>query len=159
MTPSNSKRTRNAFFIALLLSAIVGGCKGPLVLLPGGELEGATVPAPADWSFTDEIEVVQLETNPSEPYSVNIWVIAADGSLYVHSGTNHATWVENMEDDPRVRLQANDSIYELVASRVQTQAEFDRFITAYVKKYEDPPRNPLIGDVYLYRLVVPESAM
>lgn len=159
MTPSNSKRTRNVFFIALLLSAIVGGCKGPLVLLPGGELEGATVPAPADWSFTDEIEVVQLETNPSEPYSVNIWVIAADGSLYVHSGTNHATWVENMEDDPRVRLQANDSIYELVASRVQTQAEFDRFITAYVKKYEDPPRNPLIGDVYLYRLVVPESAM
>jgi hypothetical protein len=159
MTPSNSKRTRNAIFIALLLSAIVGGCKGPLVLLPGGALEGATVPAPADWSFTDEIEVVQLETNPSEPYSVNIWVIAEDGSLYVHSGTNHATWIENMEADPRVRLQANDSIYELVASRVQTQAEFDRFITAYVKKYENPPRNPLIGDVYLYRLVVPESAM
>jgi len=100
-----------------------------------------------------------LETNPSEPYSVNIWVIAADGSLYVHSGANHATWIENMEADPRVRLQANDSIYELVASRVQTQAEFDRFITAYVKKYENPPRNPLIGDVYLYRLVVPESAM
>ena len=159
MTPSNSKRTRNAIFIALLLSAIVGGCKGPLVLLPGGALEGAVVPAPADWSFTDEIEVVQLETNPSEPYSVNIWVIAVDGSLYVHSGTNHATWIENMETDPRVRLQVEDSIYELVASRVQTQAEFDRFITTYVKKYENPPRNPLIGDVYLYRLVVPESAM
>ena len=148
-------KKRNVLFIALALSMLLWGCRGPVVLLPGGALEGATAPPPTDWSFTDKIEVVQLETQPADPYSVNIWAIALDKGLYVHSGSSHTAWVEKMEADPRVRIKANESVYGLVVS----QDEFDRFISAYEKKYGSPPRNSNIGDVYLFRLETPESAI
>ena len=157
MTPP--KQDRSAVLFILVFSAMLAGCSAPLLLLPGGALEGSTVEAPAEWSLMEEIDVVQLETNPAEPYSVNVWVIPVDQNLYVHSGTTRTTWIENMEADARVRLKANDSIYELVASRVETQDEFDRFIAAYLNKYEKYPRDPVIREVYLYRLTAPGAAM
>ena len=152
-------KERNVLSIALALSTLLWGCRGPVVLLPGGALDGATVPPPTDWSFTDEIEVLQLETQPADPYSVNVWVIALNEGLYVHSGSSHTAWVENMEADPRVRIKANESVYGLVATRVVSQDEFDRFISAYEEKYGSPPRNSDIGDVYLFRLETPDSAL
>ncbi|MAE95466.1 MAG: hypothetical protein CL910_12465 [Deltaproteobacteria bacterium] len=71
---------------------------------------------------------------------------------YVHAGANRSTWVENMEADPRVRLRADDSIYELVASRVEAQEEFDRFSDAYEQKYGRRPRNENVAEAYLFRL-------
>jgi hypothetical protein len=59
---------------ALTLSMILG-C-GPFLLLPGGKLDGVAQSAPADWSIADEVDTVQLETNPHDPYSVNIWAAA-----------------------------------------------------------------------------------
>ena len=107
-----------------------------------------------DWSFTQASETVQLETNPAEPYSVNIWVTAAGEQLYVHAGANRSTWVEYIEADPNVRLRVNESIYELSASRVEDQAEFDRFSAAYEKKYGSRPRNESVAEAYLFRLTV-----
>ena len=100
----------------------------------------------------DAVTTVQFETNPVEPYSVNIWVIAMDPYLYVHAGANRAQWVENMEADARVRLQVEDSIYELKAARVAGQDEFDRFSDAYEKKYGRRPRNESVEEAYLFRL-------
>ena len=100
---------------------------GPFLLLPGGELEGPEAPAPADWSFTDNFKTIQFETNPSDPYSVNIWVIQFDGHLYVHAGKNRAAWVEHMEADANVRIRIDGKIYRLSAARVTDQSEFDRF--------------------------------
>jgi hypothetical protein len=122
------------------------------VLLPGGGLKGPTVATPEDWSFTDDVDTVQLETRPADPYSVNIWVIALDDALYVHAGANRATWVEAMEHDPNVRLRVNESIYELTASRVETQEVFDRFSDAYEAKYGRRPRNESVVEAYLFRL-------
>lgn len=147
--------TRPALFLALLallLAAPAAGCRGPWLLLPGGALEGRTVPAPDDWSFTDAVKTVQLETRPADPYSVNIWVVALGPSLYVHAGTRRSGWVENLEADPDARLRVDDSIYELVASRVEDQAEFDRFSDAYERKYGRRPRNENVSEVYLFRL-------
>jgi hypothetical protein len=144
--------TRSALCFALLLVATLPGCRGPFVLLPGGALDGKTAPAPADWSFTDSIDTVQLETQPSDPYSVNIWAIGLGEFVYVHAGANRSTWVEHMEADPNVRLQVGDSIYELTAARVEGQDEFDRFADAYEKKYGRRPRNEKIAEVYLFRL-------
>jgi hypothetical protein len=134
------------------LTASIAGCGGPFVLLPGGALEGSTVDTPDDWAFTDAVNTVQLETRPADPYSVNIWVIAMEENLYVHAGANRATWVENMEADPNVRLRVNESIYELVASRVDGQGEFDRFSDAYEQKYGRRPRNENVAEAYLFRL-------
>jgi hypothetical protein len=144
--------TRRALFLAVILAAPIAGCGGPFVLLPGGALEGPTAATPESWSFTDEVSTVQLETLPADPYSVNIWVIAMGENLYVHAGANRSTWVENIETDPNVRLGVNDSIYELEASRVDDQAEFDRFSDAYDVKYGRRPRNENVAEAYLFRL-------
>jgi hypothetical protein len=138
--------------LLLLLAAAMASCGRPLVLLPGGALEGTVAAAPASWAFTDAVSTVQLETRPPDPYSVNIWVIALGDHLYVHAGANRSRWVENIEGDPHVRLRVGDSIYELAASRVDEQAEFDRFSDAYERKYGRRPRNGNVRDAYLYRL-------
>ncbi len=72
------------------------GC-GPVLMLPGGELEGEVTSAPKDWSFSDETSTIQLETRPEDPYSVNIWAVSLGPALYVHAGANQSTWVEHME--------------------------------------------------------------
>jgi hypothetical protein len=141
-----------ALLLALVLTVPIAGCGRPFVLLPGGALEGPTLPAPESWSFTDAVKTVQLETRPAEPYSVNIWVIADGGNLYVHAGANRSTWVENLEADPNARLRVKESIYELAAARVDDQAEFDRFSDAYERKYGRRPRNENVGEAYLFRL-------
>ena len=145
--------TRPTLLLALMLTAPIAGCGGPFVLLPGGALEGSTVATPDSWSFTDAVKTVQLETLPAEPYSVNIWVIAAGENLYVHAGASRSTWVENIDANPNVRLRVNDSIYELVASRVDGQEEFDRFSDAYEQKYGRRPGNGNVAEAYLFRLV------
>ena len=57
-----------------------------------------------------------------------------------------------MEEDPNVRLRVNESIYELAASRVNSQEEFDRFSDAYEQKYGRRPRNESVVEAYLFRL-------
>jgi hypothetical protein len=125
---------------------------GPTGLLPGGELDGPSTPTPDDWKWTDEVSTIQLETRPEDPYSVNIWIIALDDKLYVHAGANRATWVENIEADPSVRVQIDEKIYDLMATRVEEQAEFDAFADAYEVKYSSRPRNEDVTEAYLYSL-------
>jgi hypothetical protein len=145
-------RSAASLLLALLLIAPIAGCGRPLLLLPGGALDGPTAPTPDSWSFTDSVKTVQLETLPADPYSVNIWVIALGEHLYVHAGANRSTWVENLEADPDVRLRVHDSIYELAATRVDAQEEFDRFSDAYEHKYGRRPRNGNVAEAYLFRL-------
>jgi len=121
-------------WIVVVALASLAGCSGPCLLALA------------------EIDTIQLETNPVDPYSVNIWVVGLGPHLYVHAGANRATWIEHMQADPRVRLRAGESIYELSAARVTEQAEFDRFSRAYEAKYGLPPRNGDVGEAHLYRL-------
>jgi len=143
---------RTGLLPVLLLTSPIAGCGRPFVLLPGGALEGTTVAIPESWAFTEAVKTVQLETRPAEPYSVNIWVIALGGDLYVHAGASRSAWVENIEADPAVRLRVNDSVYALSAARVDAQDEFDRFSAAYEKKYGRRPRNENVREAYLFRL-------
>lgn len=128
------------------------GC-GPTLLLPGGALSGPDSEAPVDWSFSDEVSTIQLETNPADPYSVNIWAVGLGDRLYVHSGTNRATWIEHMETDPQVRAKVGESIFALQAEQVTSAEEYSIFANAYEKKYGNRPRNENISEIYLYRLV------
>lgn len=139
---------------ALALAALVAlvGCGGPFVLLPGGELEGETAPAPESWAFTDEVSTIQVETRPEDPYSINIWAVAMDEYLYLHAGANRTTWIEHLEVDPLVRARIEGTIYELRAEKVDGEDEFARFANAYEEKYSVRPRNENIAEVYVYRL-------
>ena len=135
-----------------LAVALLVGCGGPVLLLPGGELEGTKAETPPDWSFTNDIDTVELETRPADPYSVNIWLTASGEHLYVHAGTNRAAWVDNIEADPRVRLGIEGSVYALAAARVESQEEFDRFSDDYERKYGRRPGNENVAEAYLFRL-------
>jgi hypothetical protein len=137
--------------MALWSLLLVMGC-GPVLVLPGGELEGLAAPAPNDWAFSDEVSTIQLETRPSDPYSVNIWAVGIGPRLYVHAGANRSTWVEKMEANPDVRVRVDDKLYDLRASRVEEQDEFTRFSDAYQEKYGTRPRNENVGEAYLFAL-------
>jgi hypothetical protein len=132
--------------VVLLLSAC------GYVPFSSGKLEGTVTPVPADWSGLAEASIVQLETNPDDPYSVKLWVIGLGSSLYVHAGDNLANWVAYIQQNPDVRLLMDGSIYELRAERVRDAAEFERFSGAYEKKYGSRPRNENVAEVYLFRL-------
>lgn len=149
---------RNSSVVALLLGLVVtAGCSRPLLLLPGGALEGEPAPPPESWAFTEGVDTVQLETRPGDPYSVNIWTVAVGDHLYVHAGTNRSAWVEHIEANPEVRMQVEDRIYALSAARVETQEEFDRFSDAYEAKYDRRPRNENVDEAYLFRLSAREG--
>jgi hypothetical protein len=93
--------------LLILLSVVfTAAACGPIVMLPGGKLDGTVVAAPNDWGFSDATKTVQLETRPSDPYSVNIWIIAMGSDLYVHAGDNRATWVDHLEAYERARVSA-----------------------------------------------------
>ena len=140
--------------IAISSLLLVVGC-GPFVLLPGGKLDGAAVPAPNDWSFTDDVTTVQLETRPEDPYSVNIWAVGMGSGLYLHRGAKRSSWVEHIEVNPNVRIRIGDELYDLRASRVESQEEFARFSDAYEAKYSMRPRNENVAEAYLFRLAAP----
>ncbi len=140
-----------ARLIAIATLVLVASC-GPLMLLPGGKLDGDTAPAPSDWSFTDEVDTVQLETKPDDPYSVNIWAVGMGPRVYVHAGASRSRWVENMEANPEVRLRVEDRLYNLRAYRVEGQDEFDQFSDSYEKKYGLRPGNEDVAQAYLFRL-------
>ena len=98
------------------------------------------------------METCQLETRPQDPYSVNIWAVGIGPHLYIHAGANRSSWVEHMESNPEVRVRVEGTLYELRASRVEGQGEFDRFSDAYEEKYGTRPRNENAAEAYLFRL-------
>lgn len=147
----NSKVSLIQVLALFAMIAFTAGC-GPILLFPGGALEGAEAPAPTDWGFAEEISTIQLETRPEDPYSVNIWAVGLDDQLYVHAGGSRSAWVEHMEANPLVRAQVGDRLFLLRASRVSDEEEFARFANVYEGKYGSRPRNENIAEIYLYRL-------
>ncbi len=131
-------RCRSILWLPLLALAL--GCQ-PLGPLPGGRLSGQLASAPpADWASTDGETNVQVETRPSDPYSVNVWGAGVGERFYLASGRGEeAVWARHIAADPNVRLRVGDRIYELEAVRVEDEAELERFLQAMRRKYEWEP--------------------
>jgi hypothetical protein len=86
------------------------GCGGPFLVFPGGELSGAVNTDPVtDWSFVTD-EFVDLETRPSDPYSVEINYVLKDGALYIDPAEGRR-WLDHIREDPRVRVRFSGKIY------------------------------------------------
>ncbi len=144
-------RKRLASLISLL--TVAAGCNGPLPFLAGGTLAGEVVEPPSEWTeWTEKVSVIQLETNPSEPYSINIAYTIVRGQLYVYAGDTKTEWVQGMEVDPHVRFRRQGLIYELRAERVTDDAERAVFAKAWAARgflSRDPQT---LDEVWLYRL-------
>lgn len=126
---------------------------GPLVTLPGGRLDGEVAAPPADWSFSNDVEVVQLETNPADPYSVNVWGVAVGEAFYVAAGDPESTWATNIATDPNVRLKIADRVYELRAEAIDSDEEKNAFLAAAKTKYDFEPDEEQRTKSQLYRLL------
>lgn len=138
--------------VTVLLLVLTGACSEESMPFSGGALVGTLAAAPADWRTVTDREVIQLESQPADPYSVNLWVIGEESHLYVFAGGTKATWVEHIEVDPNVRMKIGDSIYELKAERVSDADEFERFAQSWEAKYGRRPWNEDVHDTYLMRL-------
>jgi hypothetical protein len=132
-----------AVWMWIALAAVSLAC-GPIGPIPGGALSGEVVEGPVDdWSFTSDIETVQLETRPSDPYSVNTWIYGEGDRLYLPTslilGDDEPTereWVRNVLEDDRVRLRIDGRIYPRRAIRVTDPAELEMAREKLMAKYD-----------------------
>jgi hypothetical protein len=154
MTMSFRRRLPATVLTTLVLG--LAACGGPIVMLPGGELSGTLTAVPSDWSFTDSVETLQLETRPSDPYSVNIWGVGMGDRLYIACGDRENRWCSYISEDPNVRLRVNDSIYELRAELVESDSERDAFLAVLRKKYDREVTSEEQGRALAYALTARE---
>jgi hypothetical protein len=102
------------------------GCGGPFFILPGGELSGEVSAEPVtDWSFVSD-EFVDLETRPSDPYSVELNYVVRDGALYIDPAEGRR-WLDHIREDPRVRVRFGGKIYLAQAVLVGKPGELAGF--------------------------------
>jgi hypothetical protein len=128
------------------------GCNGPFAVIPGGRLDGDVQSVPSDWSFAGDYGTIQLETQPEEPYSVNIAYTVIAGRVYINAGDTETQWVKNIATNPQVRMRMNDALYELRAERVSDAAEIAAFGKAWTDQStfrRDPTK---LDEVWIYRL-------
>ncbi len=119
----------------LLALVALSACGGPFLVFPGGALSGEVVTEPVDdWSFVSD-RFVDLETRPSDPYSVELNYVVKDGKLYVDPAEGRR-WLEYIREDPRVRVRFGGLVYPCTAVLVGKPGELEGF---------DPDR-------YVYRL-------
>lgn len=150
----NRRTGRALTVIAMAWVAATGSaCGGPFVVFPGGALSGETKPVPESWSFAGDYGTMQLETNPREPYSVNIAYTIEGGVFYINAGDTETRWVKHISEDPRVRARIDGTLYEMRAVRVTDADEVARFGRAWTAQSmfrRDPTE---LDRVWLYRLV------
>ena len=142
-----------SFILVSLGSLGSFGCGGPTGLLPGGALSGESSEAPRDWAFAGNAGTIQLETNPLEPYSVNLAYTILDGRLYINAGGTETQWAKNIATNPEVRLRMDGRVYPLHANRILDAATLEAFAEAWTNQsfFRRDPRN--YDEVWLFELV------
>lgn len=104
---------------------------------PGLWLKGDLVTTPvSDWSFTDKIQTIKIETQSPFllPYSVSIWCADYNNNLYVTSYRGRR-WVEDVIGNPHVRLKIRDQLFERTLALVSDPEEKAAVLQAKGKKY------------------------
>ena len=136
------RKFRTGIAVALI-ALLMFGCSGPFWQFPGGallgpeqELNSAQIPA--------EGGVMQLETNPDEPYSVNVGYVVIGGSAYIDPAESRR-WYQNIKSNAlvRVRFSGSDVVYTAVAvaevdPEVLGRFEADRHVLRIAPRQVNP---------------------
>lgn len=139
--------------LLVVASGFAAGCNGPLPFMSGGALEGSLEAVPSVWALDEDFAVVQLETRPEDPYSVNVAYTQIDGRLYINAGDTKTHWVEHIAANPMVRLRIDGDLYDLRAERVTDPRELEAFARAWTSHsvlHRDPTE---LDEVWVYRLI------
>lgn len=142
-------------FVLLTLSMALTACDTPMLFTAGGELSGSVQNAPATWQFAEDSGLAQLETRPTDPYSINLAYVQLDGRLYIYAGNTRTNWVEHIEQNALVRIRVNEIIYPARAERVTDNDELVAFAAEWAGRsmfQRDPMQ---FDEVWLYRLEAP----
>ncbi len=121
-----------------LLLMMLAGCQ--LVPLPMGELRGEERRVES-FDFASEYRILQLETRPADPYSVNLRVTVIDGELFIDAGDRR--WHEHLQEDPRVRVRLGRFVYPAIAIEVSdpnVKKRFSSSRTVYRLEPSAPPQ-------------------
>jgi len=111
-------------FLALVLLS-VGACGEPLLYFSGGRLSGAETTLV---ELPTSNGVMQIETLPAEPYSVNIGFVLLDGELYIDPAQDRQ-WYQNILVDPavRIRFDGSDLVHPMMTVRETDPAILAQF--------------------------------
>lgn len=132
------------FVVGLVLVGLQA-CGGPIGPFPGGKLSGAVHTDQVEsWSFATDIEVAQLESQPADPHSINVWVGVVDDQLYIPSSLifgaenpQDREWVRYVLADPRIRLRIEDRVYPLNLERVLDEDTINKVKNVLLAKYAE----------------------
>ena len=138
--------------MSLSLIFLLGGCSEPFIVMSGEALSGDAIDPPTDWTPLNDVEIVQLETHPSDPYSVNIWMVGLGSDIYVATGSDDTNWTEYIDEDTDVRLRVEGQIYELEATELTDTREKRTVAAAYVEKYGLDAEDNWVMDGQVFRL-------
>ena len=150
--------SRPAHLAVLLLAAGLLAC-GPLGPFAGGRLRGDVASVPSPWPDLSEVENAQLETNPDDPHSINIWCADVDGGVFVSTSLilgpeepSERTWVKNVAANPDVRLRVDGTVYEARLTRLEDEALRTQVLARFEAKYGElsAERAPT---AWIYRVV------
>ena len=104
-------------FDVLAFGVLFGGV-GPIGPIPGGALWGEQRAPVEDWSFTDAIKEIQVQTHVGPlPWTVTTWVLSHDGELFLAAGNCDRIWTHRVMDDPEIRVRIDGVVYELRAAQ------------------------------------------
>lgn len=130
----------------------------PIGPIAGRALTGQVVTQPvSDWSFTDDYNLVAVETRPAAPHSVTTACFSHEGQLYIPAmNASTKSWPHYAASDPRVRVKVGDRIYSGRAVRVTDPSLTEALTAAARAKYEIPeddgaPRE----DIWVFRIDPP----
>ena len=136
--------------IVTILTIILVSCAEPRSMMPGGQLSGEVFAVPLTW--VDVPEIIQVETRPSDPYSINIWGVAIGQHLYIATSDSGTTWSDFLNTDSDLRARVGFSLYELSAASITDPAERSRVAAAYVSKYELDKDDNWVDTGLIFRL-------
>ncbi len=132
------------FLIPLALVLLCAGC-GPIGPMPGLAIGGQEQPAPDDFAFAQEHELLLVRTFLGGwlPQVHYIWGVGVDDGIYAIAVPG-ASWRARINDDPDVLLRVGDSYYSLTAARVDDATDKQRVFDAYITKY-GPQLEEILG--------------
>jgi hypothetical protein len=111
--------------LALLLSAPLAGCGGPVGPMPGFALDGPSAMQPVnDFLFARYLDTLHLEIRPESPYSVEVGFVEREGRIYV-AGRSWAYWVRGLMNHPDARISLAAEIYDVTAVQVTDPRELE----------------------------------
>ncbi len=132
-------KSAKSWGVVLVAAVVVLGCQ-PEDETPGLWLDGeAALEWVDDWSFTNEIEEIFVETRPwyGIPHSTTIWCVELGGDLYVGSyGDEKKTWEKNLVPEPQARLAISGKLYDVTLQQVEDPGRVAALDAAYAQKYD-----------------------